>query len=208
MNLRRIFRKSQNIWGSKVPLEITTPTPFLKPSSAKAHSSCWILRISENRLHKLNGQHVPVLCHPHSDKVISNVQREPPMFQVLPIASCPIVEYHWAEPGSVLFTCSLQVFPFIDEILLNLLFFNSPISCNLYLHERYSKTLVIFVAIFGPDSFRTASFFFKDVCTDESQSHCIKLTIGGVRQITNACFFNNQTISSLRFNVQVDFGCY
>jgi len=42
------------------------------------------------RLHNLTEQPVPVLGHPHSDKVFPDVQREPPVFQCGPIASGPV----------------------------------------------------------------------------------------------------------------------
>ena len=31
----------------------------------------------------------------HSQKVFPDVQREPPVFQFVPIASCPVTGYHW-----------------------------------------------------------------------------------------------------------------
>ena len=42
------------------------------------------------RLHDLSGQPVPVLGHPHSEKVFPDVQSEPPGFQFVPIASGPV----------------------------------------------------------------------------------------------------------------------
>lgn len=43
-------------------------------------------------------------------KSLPNVQREPPVFQFVPIASSPVSGQHRAEPGSVLYTASLKVF--------------------------------------------------------------------------------------------------
>jgi len=39
------------------------------------------------RLHKLSGQSVPVFGHHHGQKVFSDVQIEPTVFQFVPIAS-------------------------------------------------------------------------------------------------------------------------
>lgn len=105
------------------------------------------------------------------------------MFQVLPIASCPIIEHCWAEPGSALFTHSLQIFPFINEILLHLLFFNSPISSGWTV--PFLAAIPYRRAIPKPWSFLwpfldlaafklLVVFFFKDIYTDNSQSHSIK----------------------------------
>jgi len=46
------------------------------------------------RLHNLSGRPVPVLGHPHSEKVFPDVQREPPVFQCVPVASGPVTGHH------------------------------------------------------------------------------------------------------------------
>ena len=46
------------------------------------------------RLHNLSGQPVPVLCHPQSEAVFPDVQREPPVLQLLPITSGPVTWNH------------------------------------------------------------------------------------------------------------------
>ena len=68
------------------------------------------------RLHNLPGQAVAVLGHPHRRTVFSDVHREPPVFQFVPIAFGPVTGHQWKEPGSVLFSPSLQVFIYIDDI--------------------------------------------------------------------------------------------
>uniref|UniRef100_A0A8B9Q4U4 Transmembrane protein 19 n=1 Tax=Apteryx owenii TaxID=8824 RepID=A0A8B9Q4U4_APTOW len=50
------------------------------------------------RLHNLSGQPVPVLCHPHSKEVFHYVQLELPVFQFVPIASCPVTGPHPLYP--------------------------------------------------------------------------------------------------------------
>jgi len=54
----------------------------------KAMSS-WFLDISK-RLHSFSGQSVPVFDYPHHGKVFSDGRRDPPLFQFVPIASCPV----------------------------------------------------------------------------------------------------------------------
>jgi len=46
------------------------------------------------RLHNLSGQPVPGLGHPHSEETFPDVQMEPPVFQFVPIASCPVTGHH------------------------------------------------------------------------------------------------------------------
>lgn len=48
------------------------------------------------RQHHLSGQH-------HSKEEFVDVQREPHMFQFVPIVSCPVTEHHCREPGSIHF---------------------------------------------------------------------------------------------------------
>ena len=48
-------------------------------------------------------------------KVFPDVQREPPVLQLVPIVPGPVTGHHWKEPGSVLFASSLQVFKNIDK---------------------------------------------------------------------------------------------
>ena len=49
-------------------------------------------------------------------KVSPAVQREPPVFQFVPIASALITGHHRKEPGSILFTPSIQLFIYIDKV--------------------------------------------------------------------------------------------
>lgn len=50
---------------------------------------------------------VPMLRHPHSAKMIADIQVETPVFKFVPIASGPVNGHHWEEPAS-LFTCSSE----------------------------------------------------------------------------------------------------
>ena len=67
------------------------------------------------RLHKVCGQPVPLLGHPHSEKVFPHVQEEPPVFHFVPIASCPVTGHLWKEAGSVFLSPSLQIFMYTDK---------------------------------------------------------------------------------------------
>ena len=100
------------------------------------------------RIHNLPRQPVPVLDHPHSDKVFPHVQREPPMFQFVPIASGPVTGHHRAEPGSIYLAPLLQVLINTDEIPLSLLFsrLNSLSSFSLSSQESCSCPFVSLVA--------------------------------------------------------------
>ena len=77
-------------------------------------------------------------------KLFPDVQREPPAFQFVPIASCPATGHHWKEPGSLFFVALLQIFVTIDETPLSLLSsrLNSPSSLSLYPRERCSQNSV------------------------------------------------------------------
>lgn len=56
---------------------------------------------------------MPLHHHPDSRKVFPCVQTEPPVLQVVPIASDPVPEHQWQEPGSVPLASSPQEFLWI-----------------------------------------------------------------------------------------------
>jgi len=111
---------SQNGWCWKAPLEVIWSNSLLKQGYLEPVAQGCVQTAFEYlqgwRLHNLSGQPVPVLGHPDSKKVFPDVQRQPPVFQLVPIASGPGTRHHWKEPGSVLFALSLQVFIYIDKI--------------------------------------------------------------------------------------------
>lgn len=63
-------------------------------------------------------------------EVFPAVQRDPPVLQLVPTASCPVSGHYLEESGSVISTSSLQVLRDTDKMPLNLLFsqLNSPSS--------------------------------------------------------------------------------
>lgn len=97
------------------------------------------------KLHILSGQPVPVLIHLHS-KVLPDFQMEPLVVQFVPTATCPICGF---RPGSNLFTPSLQVFTYIDDILPRFSFSRlySPRSFSFYTQARCSSSLFILVVL-------------------------------------------------------------
>lgn len=54
--------------------------------------------------YSLSGQTVPVLHHPHNREVLPHIQRQNPVFQFVPIASCSRTGHHRKQPDSILFT--------------------------------------------------------------------------------------------------------
>jgi len=46
------------------------------------------------RLYNLSDKPLSVVSQPNSKKVFPDVQREPPVFQFMPIASCPVSGHH------------------------------------------------------------------------------------------------------------------
>jgi len=63
------------------------------------------------RLYSLPGQ------LSHCKILFPDVQREAPVFQVVPIASGPVTGHHSKKPGSIFIAPSLQVFLYIGKIL-------------------------------------------------------------------------------------------
>jgi len=68
--------------------------------AAQDHVQMAFEHLQGRRLHHLPGQPVPVLGPPHSDKVFADVQREPPGYRFVPVASGPVTGHCWKEPGS------------------------------------------------------------------------------------------------------------
>lgn len=52
--------------------------------------------------------------HPHRKKVFSYLETKFPIFQFVPIASCPVTVCYWEESGFIFFTHSHQVFIHVD----------------------------------------------------------------------------------------------
>jgi len=109
-------------------------------------------------LYSLPGQ--PVFNHLHGKEdffssFFSYAQREPHMFQFVPIEFWPVTGHLQEEPGSVCFTPSLQIFVHIDKIAPS---FSSP-GCEqsqlsqplLRMKDAPSTPLIISVAFTGLD---------------------------------------------------------
>jgi len=84
----RMVKVGRDLWKS------TGPPLWLKHSHlellAQNHVQTTFEYLQGGRSHKNSGQPVSVLNHPHSEKLFPDIQREPPVFQFLSIASCPI----------------------------------------------------------------------------------------------------------------------
>jgi len=116
---RRLAEVGRDFW------RLSGPTTLLKQGHPEQVAQDRIQAAFEYlqgwRLHHLSGHPVPGLSHHHSVKVFPDVQREPPVSQFVPIASCPVTGHCWKEPGSVLCAPSLQLFVYVDEVRLRLL---------------------------------------------------------------------------------------
>ena len=76
-----------DLWRSSGPTPLLEQGHVEQVAQACVHMAFKYLQ--EWRLHNLPGQPVPVLGHPHSEKVLPDVQRKPPEFQCVPTASSP-----------------------------------------------------------------------------------------------------------------------
>ena len=78
--------------------------------------SRWLLSISKDGDSTTSLGNLCQCRSPSQWKSVSSfVQREPPIFQFVPVVSGPVTGHQWKEPVSVFFTPSLQVFEHIDE---------------------------------------------------------------------------------------------
>lgn len=109
---QRISEVGRNLWRS------STPTPPAKEDSlqhvAQESLQMGFEYLQRRRFHNLSGQPVPVLCHPHSNKVLLHICRDLPMFQLVP--NCPIAQHHWEVPGPLHLTPTLQIFINTDRM--------------------------------------------------------------------------------------------
>lgn len=99
----RYFRDSQHGWGRQGPLGPPAPTSALAGlTRAQWSGPCpgYFWKSSRRRIYSLSGKPVPVLWHPHSTEV-PHAQREPHVFQFLPVVSSPGARHHLKEPGFI-----------------------------------------------------------------------------------------------------------
>lgn len=126
----RMAELERDLWRS------AGPTPLVKQAHlepvAQDHLQMAFEYLQRWRLRHISGQAVPVLSHPHSEKVFTDVQREPPVSQFVPIASGPDTGSLWKKPVSVLYAPSLL---YIYRHWWDLVLFfrlNNPSSLNLF----------------------------------------------------------------------------
>ena len=92
LQTHRVFEVGRDPWKTAGPASLLRqghPEPVAQHhvQAASEYLQGW-------RLHNLPGQSVPVLGHPHSEKMFPDVQKEPPVFQVVPTASGPVSGHH------------------------------------------------------------------------------------------------------------------
>jgi len=127
---------------------------------AQDHVQTAFQYLQGERLHNLSGQPVPGLSHPRSKEVLPDVQRNLPVPQFVPTASCTVAKHHWKDLGSVLFALSCQVFIHIYKIPPSLLLprVKNTDSLSLSPFERCSNPLIILVALHWTLSSMSISF--------------------------------------------------
>ena len=111
-----LFMESQSGWHLKRPLHPSDPTPAPAGLPTAGWSCLAGFWRSLRRLHNLSGQSLIGLCHPQGNKMLSEIQTEPHMFQLFSFASFPVTGHHWKEPGCVLIAISFQIFVYIDQM--------------------------------------------------------------------------------------------
>nr|XP_009479083.1 PREDICTED: transmembrane protein C5orf28 homolog [Pelecanus crispus] len=77
----------------------SSPSPLLKQAHvepvAQHHVQTAFEYLQGCRLPNLSGQPVPVHSHHHRENVFPYIQEEPPVFQSVPVASCPVSGHRW-----------------------------------------------------------------------------------------------------------------
>jgi len=79
----------RDLWRS------SNPTPLLNQGQPEQAAQDHVLVYLRGwRLQNLSGQPLPVLVNPHSNKVFTDVQKAPPVFQFVPITYGPVTGHH------------------------------------------------------------------------------------------------------------------
>lgn len=118
------------------------------------------------------GNLLSVLHHLHTKNVFPDVQKAPPVFQPVPIASDPVIRHHWKAPGSVLFVPSLQVLININKI--PSWAFSSlgwmVLGLSLLSHVRCPSPLIMLVSLCWTLS--NMPVYLCLFCTEELKTEC------------------------------------
>lgn len=85
----------RDLWVHQVPPHCSSTQRCLPGTMSR-----YIWRPLKRRHHNLSGQPGPGLQHPQSTEVLPDVQRDPPVLQAVPMASCPGLSWsnytlHW-----------------------------------------------------------------------------------------------------------------
>ena len=104
----------EGISGSHLVQSLAQAGPYRAGCTGPCPDSFWISLTW--RLHNRSRISVPVLGHPHNQKVFPDVQTECLVFHFVTIASGPVTGHQQKEPGSTFFAPSFQVSTYFDEI--------------------------------------------------------------------------------------------
>lgn len=83
------------------PLEDSSSNPLLRQGHLDPVFQMTFEYLQGWRLPSAPGQPVPALHPPHRKEEFPDVQRDPPVFPCVPVASGSATGHHWREPGSV-----------------------------------------------------------------------------------------------------------
>lgn len=90
---QKMFEVGKDLWPS------SCPSPLLKQGQLEQAAQDYVQMtfeyLQECRLHNLPDQSVPGFRHPYCKKVFCDIQKEPPVFQLVPIASALFTEHYW-----------------------------------------------------------------------------------------------------------------
>jgi len=87
-----MIKAGRDLWRSSGTITLSRQG-HLQPV-AQDHAQTDFEYLQRLRLHNLLGEPVLVLSDPHTEKVFPDIQREPLMFQCVPIASGPATGHH------------------------------------------------------------------------------------------------------------------
>lgn len=189
IDIQAVLTEPQNVWDWKGPLEVIWSTTQLKQGHleqvAQGHVQMAFESLQGWRSHNLSGP-VPVLSYPHTDKMFLDVQREPHVFQFVPIACGPVTEHHWKVPISVLFAPFLWIW-------------DSPWGFS----RLISPSSLSF-----PSCVRCSFFQVHLVCCwsliPESDPYCVRVVLVEGLQVTSVVFhFNSVYLEELTQTAQM-----
>ena len=89
----------RDLWRSPCPTPLLEQAP---PEQGHRAASRQGVNVPGKGLHTLPGQPVPLLWHPHRRDLFSHIEVELPVFQLVPVAPCPVIGHYRKESGPIL----------------------------------------------------------------------------------------------------------